>query len=75
MMIHIEFQVIHELNCNGRDATRAYGIDFLESGGIIRIGYVEVPIADHCSRDVYMTLNTVHYREVRHHEKGFRQGI
>ena len=51
--LFIEFQVVTELDCNfliGRDATSAYGIDFIESDGIIRIGDVVIPIADHCSR-------------------------
>lgn len=56
----IEFQVIEELDCNfliGRDATRAYGIDFIESNGVIRIGDMVVPIADCPSKSVEKTLN------------------
>ena len=55
VVLQIEFQVILELDCNfliGRDATRAYGIDFIESGGVIRIGDVDLPIADHRLRDI-----------------------
>lgn len=52
--------MIDQLDCNfliGRDATRAYGIDFIESDGVVRIGGLEVPIADRTSRCVEKTLN------------------
>lgn len=59
--VQIEFQVIEELDCNfliGRDATRAYGIHFIESDGVIRIGDMVVPIADCPPRRVHQaTLN------------------
>lgn len=45
----VEFQVVKELDCNfliGRDATRAYGMDFIESEGVIKIGRSKIPIAD-----------------------------
>jgi len=57
--LHIEFQVVQDLNCNfltGRDTTKAYGIDFIESEGIVRIGRVEDPIADCFWQNVRMTL-------------------
>lgn len=46
----VEFQVVDQLNCNfllGRDAMRAYKVDIVESEGVILIGGVRVPIADH----------------------------
>ena len=46
--VWIEFQVVECLDCNfliGRDATRAYSIDFVESGGYIMVGGVQIPIA------------------------------
>ena len=47
--VWIEFQVVKELDCNfliGRDATRAYSIDFVESEGHISMGGIKIPIAD-----------------------------
>lgn len=47
--VWIEFQVVKELDCNfliGRDATRAYGIDFIESEGHVSMGGIRIPIAD-----------------------------
>ena len=58
--LHIEFQVITELDCNfliGRYAIAAYGIDFIESDGVVRVGDVDVPIADHHSRYTRQTFN------------------
>ena len=46
--VWIKFQVVDNLDCNfliGRDATRAYKIDFVESGGYISVGGVQIPIA------------------------------
>ncbi|KAI5795382.1 hypothetical protein DFH27DRAFT_626808 [Peziza echinospora] len=47
--LFIEFQVVEHLDCNfliGRDATRMYGIDFVESEGVMKIGGTSIPIAD-----------------------------
>lgn len=47
--VWIEFQVVKSLDCNfliGRDATRAYGIDFVESEGHVSMGGIQIPIAD-----------------------------
>ncbi|KAF8437058.1 hypothetical protein BGX38DRAFT_1274198 [Terfezia claveryi] len=57
--IYIEFQVVKKLDYNfliGRDATRAYGIDFIESKGIIRIGKMEIPIADRKEKEIMKTV-------------------
>ena len=47
--VWIEFQIVQTLDGNfliGRDATRAYGIDFIESAGHITMCDVLIPIAD-----------------------------
>lgn len=46
----LEFQVVKKLDCNfliGREAMKAYSLDIVESLGHIKVGTVEVPIADH----------------------------
>jgi len=60
--LDIEFQVVQDLNCNfliGRDAIKAYGIDFIESEGIARIGGFQFPIADWFSHNARMTIHNV----------------
>lgn len=62
LKLWIEFQVIAELDCNfliGRDATRAYGIDFIESQGCISIGEARIPIADGAHGSVQRCMNSV----------------
>lgn len=61
--VWVEFQIVKSLDCNfllGRDATRAYGIDFVESKGVIVIGGIEIPMADKKHlKSVRKTINSM----------------